>query len=860
MSDSRSTPARSTPVSTYRLQLGPDLTFADAAEAVPYLVDLGVSHLYLSPVLQARPGSTHGYDVADPSRVSAELGGEQGLRELAETAHAAGLGLVVDLVPNHLGTGFDTPLWRALLAEGAAGPAGRVFDVDFQTEVPGAGGKVVVPVLGEQYGAVLHDGQLQIVEEDGELRLAYFDHRFALSAESVDALQRAGGAAAIAGTRGQAATWSRLHALLEQQHYRLVHWRAGEHLLNYRRFFSIDELAGVRVEDEAVFDLTHETILRLVDDGVVDGLRIDHPDGLRDPAGYLARLAERTGGVWTVVEKITAVGESLPGCWATAGTTGYDFANQAVGLFVDPSSKALLDELDAEMEGGVPFADQAWLAKLEMLESELAPDLRRIVRLLWPVVTAQHLEHRDVGRGDLADALADVLLGLQVYRTYVDPRTGTSSPEDAERIDEAMEESGAVGTPLHDLVRSLLLGEAGDDPATLEVLARFQQLSGAVMAKGVEDTAFYRFRRLLAVNEVGGEPAVLGLTAADFHAAQAQRLERTPTGMVSTATHDTKRGEDTRLRMAALSELRERWADDLRRWHAAHAHLVTETGDGPAPDPQTALLAYQTLVGAWPVREGRAALEPVRERVAAYLQKACREAKERTSWRDPDPDFEAGVSAFLDGLLADATAVTEVGALAAACAEVAVVSGLSQVLLRCTVPGVPDTYQGTETWDLSLVDPDNRRPVDAGGRAAMLADLEGMDPAAMLRERHDGRIKAWVLSRALRTRRDRATCYGEGSTYAPLEVQGRYAEHVVAFARGAGDGGSAVVTIAPRLPGAVMEGEAEPPVGRAWGDTAVAVPAGRYRDVLSGRVLEVDGPLALAQALAVLPVALLVSA
>jgi (1->4)-alpha-D-glucan 1-alpha-D-glucosylmutase len=332
--------------------------------------------------------------------------------------------------------------------------------------------------------------------------------------------------------------------------------------------------------------------------------------------------------------------------------------------------------------------------------------------------------------------------------------------------------------------------------------------------------------------------------------------------MVTTATHDTKRGEDTRLRIAALSELRERWAEDLRRWHVAHRHLVTETDDGPAPDPQTELLLYQTLVGVWPVsvEADPSRLGPLRDRMAAYLEKACREAKERTSWRDPEPDFEAGVTAFLDGLLADPRAVAELASLAAACAEVAVVSGLSQVLLRCTVPGVPDTYQGTETWNLSLVDPDNRRPVDAGERAALLRALSDTTPAALLRDRHDGRIKAWVLSQALRTRRDHAECFGADSTYVPLPTDGRHAAHVVAFARAtaSGDGGP-VVTIAPRLPGAVMEGESSPPLGAAWRDTTAAVPAGRYRDVLSGRELRSDGALPLAEAFAVLPVALLVA-
>ncbi|MDP9406248.1 MAG: alpha-amylase family glycosyl hydrolase, partial [Actinomycetota bacterium] len=412
--------------STYRLQLGPGFGFAAARGLVGYLADLGVSHVYLSPVLTARPGSTHGYDVADPTTVSEALGGEDGLRALADTAHAAGLGIVVDIVPNHLGTGWDTPLWRQLLAEGHAGEGGRVFDVDWTPALPGAAGKVIVPVLGDQYGAVLHRGELTLVEEEGEARLAYHDHRFPLSPESREALTRSGGIAALHGTPGVEESWQRLHALLEAQHYRLVHWRAGDGLINYRRFFAIDELAAVRVDDPHVFDATHDTILRLVADGVVDGLRVDHPDGLADPGRYLRRLAQRSGGVWTVVEKITHPGELLPD-WDTAGTTGYEFCNDVLGLCVDPGMVHRFDELDAAMGAAPqPYDEQARRAKRETLANDLAADAARLARRLWTLCQA-HLDVRDVDDRACLEAVSALASAFDVYRTYVDPETGEAA-------------------------------------------------------------------------------------------------------------------------------------------------------------------------------------------------------------------------------------------------------------------------------------------------------------------------------------------------------------------------------------------------------------------------------------------------
>lgn len=857
----------SQPLSTYRLQLGGEMDFAAAAGLVDYLAVLGVTHLYLSPVMEARPGSTHGYDVADPSAVSTALGGEEGLRRLAQTAHGHGLGLVCDVVPNHLGTGWHTPLWRELLAHGRRGPGARVFDVDWDHPLPGAADKVIVPVLGDQYGAVLASGQLWVEEAEGRLRVRYYEQAFPLAPRSEDFVAEAGGIDQLHGTPGDADSWAALHRLLEAQHYRLVFWRAGQSLVNYRRFFSIDDLAGVRVEDPEVFELVHEKVCQLVADGVVDGLRIDHPDGLREPGRYFAQLAEATGGVWTVAEKILDPGEALPK-WPVAGTTGYDFANDVLGLFVDPTAAETLDEVNRAFAASpASYAEQAREAKLELADGELAADRNRLARLLWSVAQ-QHPEARDVDEAACRRVVSAAVASLPVYRTYVDPETGEARDEDVtlvrEAVADARQRAEATLGPLFSVFERSVLGGGGDDAAHRELRARFPQLAAAVTAKGVEDTVFYRYRRLVALNEVGGDPDRLGLEPADYHRRMRQRADRHPAGMTATATHDTKRGEDVRLRIAALSELAGQWRQALLRWRELNQRHVVDTPRGPAPDAQTQLLAYQTLVGVWPV--GGEAGPDLVQRVQDYLVKAAREAKERTTWTDPDDRFEEATRAFVAAVCDSETATEFVGeltAFAGRLAEVAVVSGMAQTLLRIAGPGVPDTYQGTEIWDDSLVDPDNRRPVAFHRRRELLAELDaGAEPAHLLASRHDGRIKLWVLSRTLRARAAHPDCFGPDGDYRPLQVSGAWQDHIVAFARMGQDSRGALV-VAPRLPGRVMAGRAEPPTGDAWKDTTVEVPTGlqgRWRSVLTTEAHEVGDRLPLTEVLRALPVGLLLRA
>lgn len=865
---------RVVPRATYRIQLVPgQFTFADAAGLIDYLAGLGVSHLYCSPILTARPGSTHGYDVVEPAEVHPGLGGEAGFVALAGTARAAGLGLIVDLVPNHLGTDPRNPLWQTLLAEGRHGPAGEVFDVDWDHPLPGAAGRIILPLLGGPYGEVLYAGELTLELAEGTPQLRYYEHAFPLSSASAAQVRAAGGPEAFNGTPGEPDSFAALHDLLEAQHYRLVWWRSGGGLVNYRRFFTIDDLAAVRVEDPAVFDRTHGTILRLLAEGHIDGLRIDHPDGLRDPARYLARLARATGGVWTVVEKITESGEELP-AWPVAGTTGYEFADVSLGLFVDPEARAALDELDRAFGASDEATSvAATRAKGEVVRGELAADADRVARRLWEL-TQSDPGVRDVDERACREVVRRTLQSFDVYRTYVDPETAEARPEDIARIDAAVARALSPetdGTPLlaprflYAFLADVLTGRHGATWAHREVIARFQQLSGAVMAKGVEDTLLYRNRRLLALNEVGGDPERLGVGVEAFHRASVERMHRHPVGMSTTTTHDTKRGEDVRLRIAALSERAGAWGEAARAWRDLNAGHIAGTRTGPAPDPQTELLLYQTLVAVWPL-EG-APDDELRRRVGEYAIKASREAGERTTWRDPDPEFEDGLLGFIDAVLDPERSgefLASLAALATDAAEIAMVSGLAQTLLRITAPGVPDTYQGMELWGDNLVDPDNRRPVDFALRARLLADVADGHPATLLRERRDGRVKLWLLARGLAVRSSHDGAYGADSGYLPLAVEGRWTAHVVAFARTDPAGGAGPITVVPRLPGAVMGSRPGPPLGRLWDDTTVVLPErlhGSWRDCCTGRIHSGAGArLPLAEVFADLPVALLAPA
>ncbi|MGY1667940.1 malto-oligosyltrehalose synthase [Geodermatophilus sp. SYSU D00696] len=761
---------RAVPTATYRLQVTADFTLDDAAAVAGYLADLGVSHAYSSPLLRAAAGSTHGYDTVDHAHVDESRGGRAGLDRFVAALHEHGLGLVLDLVPNHMGVAdaAEAPWWWDVLRHGRDSAHAAAFDIDWDF-----GGRVRIPVLGSADDVA----ELEVV--DGELR--YYDNRFPLAPGTGEG------------------TPQEVH---DRQHYELVDWRRADSDLNYRRFFAINTLAGLRVEDPEVFRATHELVLELVADGAVDGLRIDHPDGLADPRGYLDRLAEASGGRWTVVEKILEPGEDLPESWRTAGTTGYDALAEVDDVLVDPAGEAALTALDTELSGReVDYARLVHDCKREVTDGSLGSEVARLVRVIG------ELPGIDVETEE--EALAELLASFDVYRTYL--------PDGREHLDATV---AAVRDRRPDLVAAVdalhpVLARAGTEAAT-----RFEQTSGPVMAKGVEDSAYYRWARFVVLNEVGGDPARFGSTVAEFHEAQARRLARKPESMTTLTTHDTKRSEDTRARLAVLAEVPTEWADLVRGWLARH----------PLPDRPLAHLVWQNLVGAWPLS---------RERAHAYAEKAAREAGTSTTWTDVDEAFEAQLHGMVDAAYDAPATNAEIEAFVARIGPAGRSNALAQKLVQLTMPGVPDVYQGTELEDRSLVDPDNRRPVDYDERRRLLARLDGGEVPGV---DDTGAAKLLVTSRTLRLRRDSPELF---SGYTPVEATGSAACSVVAFDRGG------AVTVATRLPVALA--------ATGWGDTALALPTGAWRDVLTDtRVVADAGGAPVAGLLARLPVALLV--
>ncbi|KIH96553.1 maltooligosyl trehalose synthase [Streptomonospora alba] len=768
------------PTSTYRLQLGPGLALEQAAELVDYLDRLGAGAAYLSPILTAAPGSRHGYDVVDPSSVAAALGGDPGRRKLVERLHERGMGAVVDIVPNHMSVAAPAanPWWWEVLRSGRDSPYARCFDVDW------SGGPLELPVLADD-----GDGGAAALERIGVADdcLTYEDLRFPLAP----------------GTYSPGDPLARVH---ERQHYRLVSWRRGRERLAYRRFFDVTGLAAVRVQDPDVFAAAHAEILRWAERGELDGLRVDHPDGLSDPGGYLRRLRDAFDG-WIVAEKILEPGEALPASWPVDGTTGYDALREVCGLFVDPAGERPLTDLAASL--GAPTDVAAVQAESRRLAARelLAPEVRRIAALIAPA-----------GSEPAEAAVAELLASFETYRSYL-PEGRAVWDRAVARARAARPDLAAVLGGVDDAVRA--------DPAG-ELAVRIQQTSGMVMAKGTEDTAFYRATRFAALNEVGGDPARFGVSPEEFHACCARREAERPATMTALSTHDTKRSEDVRARLAALSEIPEEFSAAVHRWHTACG----------ISDPALDLLAWQTLVGTWPISAAR---------LRDYLIKAAREQKERTAWIDGDGAFEDEVAAWPERMLSTEDLCADVAAFVGRVRPAGWSNSLGQKLLQLAGPGVPDLYQGSELWDLSLVDPDNRRPVDFTCRRTHLERLErGRRPDVDA----TGEAKLHVVRTALHVRRDR-----DLRGYLPLEAVGPAADHAVAFARGPRRD---VVAVATRLPlGLAAAG--------GWGDTSVALPGGRgtWTDALTGRVLlpqRTDGFCAadLATVLDRYPVALLV--
>jgi (1->4)-alpha-D-glucan 1-alpha-D-glucosylmutase len=923
------------PRATYRLQLNEDFTFADATELVPYLAELGISDLYASPYMQARPGSTHGYDITDHNALNPEIGTAEEHARLVEVLHENGMGHLLDWVPNHMGVGSDNRWWLDVLENGPASPYARFFDVDwYPTNRGHLRGKVLLPVLGDHYRVILEDGDLELKfePEEGSFSVNYYEHRCPLDPKtypmvlegltglpedehslelqslltafgnlpgqseddeervaerSRDAVIHKNRLARLYAESSEVAraiedcvrrmngeaedpeSFEALHRVLEEQAYRLVYWRVASDEINYRRFFSINDLAGIRVEDEQVFDETHRLVLDLIREGKVDGLRLDHPDGLYDPAGYFHRLqraaavalnSDEDEPLYVLVEKILAPYEGLPEDWPVSGTTGYEFANLVNGLFVDPAGEAGMERAYRRFIGrSIDFAELLYDCKKTVMRYELASELnvlsRRLLRISEGFAGRRTF---DFTINVLRDALTEVVAHFPVYRTYI--TAGDVSETDRRYVDwavsRARKQSTAADTTVFDFIHEVLLLEV-DGPEDYKDLAtafvmKFQQYTGPVMAKGMEDTALYVYNRLVSLNEVGGEPERFGVSVSAFHHLSAERAKRWPHAMLASSTHDTKRSEDVRARINVLSEIPGEWRGQVVRWARTNRSRRREVDGQEAPSRNDEYLIYQTLVGAWPLEslddEG---LAEFRERIKAYMEKAIREAQVHTSWVNVNEEYEAAVADFVDALLTPSETnlfLEEFVPFARRISRIGALNSLSQTLIKLSSPGVPDIYQGNELWDFSLVDPDNRRPVDYGLRRNLLAELDGAtadEIRFLLDAWQDGRPKLHLTRRALKLRQEIPDLFEKGE-YIPLVTSGPQAEHLVAFARRYED--QVAITVAPRLytrlsnaSGALLPGP------NVWADTRIDVsdlPATDYRNALTGeavRVFEEEG-------------------
>lgn len=875
------------PRATCRLQFGPHLGFADAARLAGYLAELGVSHVYASPYLASASG-THGYDVVDHGRVEPRLGGAVAHRAMCAAFAAHGLRQLLDVVPNHMAVaGRANALWWDVLTNGPASRFASFFDIEWHAPEERMRDTLLLPVLGDHYGRVLEAGELRLARTGTEIVVRYHEHEFPISPRTLDVVLR--GAAERSGVdelrelaeellRLPEATATdpvsmqlrhresarlldafarivaesaevtsaldatihaingdadALDALLERQNYRLAFWRAADRDLSYRRFFDIDTLIALRVEDEQVFESVHALVLGWIREGFVDGLRVDHVDGLRDPKEYLERLRARVPDGWLLVEKILVGDERLRADWPIDGTTGYEFARRATGVLIDPTGEAQLTKLYERFTGRLQgFPELVREKKQLVLRELLGSDLNRLTAL-FVAVCERHRRHRDYTRHELHGVLRETLACTAVYRSYVRAPLGEVADEDVAIVESAVacakrNRPDLDASAFDFLADVLLLRVAGAREG--ELATRFQQLSAPTMAKGVEDTAFYVHGRFVVLNEVGGEPLEFGTAVEKFHDASADVAEHWPLTLLATSTHDTKRSADVRARLALLSEIPEAWSAAVERWSRHNERHWS----GAAPDRNVEYLLYQTLVGAWPIGADRA---------VAYLEKACREMKEQTSWTQPDAAYEEAVFGFARAVLDDEEFVGDLQAFVAPLVAPGRSNALVQELLKLASPGVPDVYQGSELWDLSLVDPDNRRPVDFALRERLLHELRDATVDDVVARADEGLPKLWLVRQALAVRREAPEAFAPGGAYRPLWATGSRAPHAIAFLRG-----DRVVALGARLP-MKLAGD--------WQGTGIELPVGRWHDVLAGEEFD-GGATPLEALLARLPVALLV--
>jgi (1->4)-alpha-D-glucan 1-alpha-D-glucosylmutase len=877
-----------TPVATYRLQLHKEFDFDKAAAIAGYLHKLGISHVYSSPYLQAAPGSKHGYDVVDHHRVNQELGGEEAHERFCKRLGESQLGQILDIVPNHMAiAGRHNRYWWDVLENGPSSLYAPYFDIDWLPVEEKLRNKVLVPILGDHYGRVLARHEISVRRHEGEFLIEYFDHRLPVAPRALpyilsnaanrinsdylsflsDALANLPSAtetdrasvlarhrdkevvrallARFCGESPSAAAAidaeleelnrdiDSLDLFLERQNFRLSFWKtAGEELM-YRRFFDVNTLVGLRMEDEAVFADTHSLIFDWIRRGVLDGIRIDHPDGLRNPAQYFQRLRAAVDG-WIVAEKIVEPGEPLRKSWPIAGTTGYDFLYYAGGIFIDPAGLQQITDFYERFTGeSTSYEDMCREKKHMVMREILVSDVNRLVSLFVQVCES-HRDHRDYTRTDISRTLREIIACFPVYRTYIVSGTGTIEPIDAHYINEAVERAKQnreeLDQELFDFIRDVLLLKF---PGAIEneFIMRFQQFTGPAMAKGVEDTTFYCYNRLSSANEVGGDPGNPVVTVPQFHAYCAALQADWPETMLALSTHDTKRSEDVRTRIHLLTEIPDKWREAVERWAAMNSQFKT----GEYPDANTEYLIYQTMLGAWPISF---------DRLSAYMQKATREAKRMTSWINPNEQFDNALRQFLEKITSFDLFLSDLESFVKPLIEPGRISSLAQTLLKMTAPGVPDLYQGTELWDLSLVDPDNRRPVDYNLRNQLLSELPRLNAKEIWARQDEGLPKLWLIHQCLRVRREHPDAFCAAGSYKPLDAQGEKAAHIVAFLRG-----NAVAVVAQRLP-LTVNGN--------WRGTSIKLSRGQWRNVLTNETVS-GGSIRISDLLAAFPVALLVA-
>ncbi|MEO6872029.1 MAG: malto-oligosyltrehalose synthase, partial [Chthoniobacterales bacterium] len=916
------------PTSTYRLQFNRTFTFKQARAIVPYLHSLGISDCYASPYFQARAESLHGYDITDHNKLNNAIGSREEYEAWVAELHAHEMGQILDFVPNHLGIGESQNLWWAdVLENGPSSPYARYFDIDWRSLKSDLRDKVLIPVLGDQFGRVLERGELQVQYDAGRFFLKYFEHEYPIApgtyrhilqialeqlaehkeedfyaelqsiltaleylprrtekdperiaertrekeiikrrlerrAQEAPLVQEAieKALAIINGTPGDPRSFDVLDALLSDQAYRLAFWRVAAEEINYRRFFDVNDLAAIRVELPEVFDEAHRLLLELVKEGAVTGLRIDHPDGLYLPNEYFEKLqacaAEAMGvklpndgrATYLVVEKILSGNEQLRTDWPVHGTTGYDFMNDVIGVLVDASAeRAITAAFDKFIGHSLHFGHLVYAKKRLVMRLSLANDVN-VLGAMFDRLSEENRWYRDYTLDVLTLAVREVIACFPVYRTYITP-AGKVSDADRTVIQRAVaaakRRNPAIEESVFNFLRDILLfrfPENLDEKQRAEhahFVLKFQQVTGPIMAKGLEDTAFYIYNRLVALNEVGGEPERFGLSAEGFHQRNAERQTQWPATMLSTSTHDTKRSEDVRARMAAISEIAQTWRRSLGKWRTVNRRAKRRIDDADAPDGNEEYLLYQTLLGSWPLEPWRELSDDARReyvgRIQQYMAKAMKEAKVNTSWVQPNEEWDSAVAEFVERILSPAPQNKFLDSFLPVAEEVArigAINALSQVLLKLTSPGVPDFYQGNEVWDFSLVDPDNRRPVDYEKRRGMLESLGEAAPEDLLGNWADGRIKLFLTQRLLVFRRENPELFLRGS-YEPLAVSGTFAESCIAFARRWEE--KQIIVLAPRLVARV----GVPPIGELWKETAVQLPknASELRNLFTGEAI-----------------------